>query len=75
MEDAEALQRDIDLMVDWARKWEMQFNVGKCKVLHVGRRNREFTYTMDGVPLVAVKEEKDLGVWIQSDLKPGSQCQ
>ena len=75
VEDAEALQQDIDLMVEWARKWEMQFNVGKCKVLHVGRRNREFTYTMDGVPLVAVKEEKDLGVWIQSDLKPGSQCE
>ena len=75
VEDAEALQRDIDVMVDWARKWEMQFNVAKCKVLHIGRRNREFTYTMDGVPLVEVKEEKDLGVWIQSDLKPGSQCE
>ena len=75
VEEAEAFQRDIDVMIDWARKWEMQFNVAKCKVLHVGRRNRGFTYTMGGVPLVEVKEEKDLGVWIQSDLKPGSQCE
>ena len=30
---------------------------------------------MGVVLLVEVKEEKYLGVWIQSDLKPGSQCE
>lgn len=36
---AEELQRDIDKLVTWAKKWKMQFNVSKCKVLHFGRRN------------------------------------
>ena len=35
--DCEALQRDLDNVVLWAQKWQMQFNVKKCKVMHVGR--------------------------------------
>ena len=30
--DCEALQRDLDNVVLWAQKWQMQFNVKKCKV-------------------------------------------
>ena len=29
-DDALALQRDIDAMMEWARKWEMEFNLDKC---------------------------------------------
>jgi len=37
--DCEALQRDLDNMVLWAQKWQMEFNIKKCKVMHVGRHN------------------------------------
>ena len=51
----------------------MMFNVGKCKVLHLGRTNPKHTYYMDGNQLGAVEEEKDLGVLVHHSLKPGAQ--
>jgi len=36
--DCEALQRDLLDVVLWAQKWQMEFNVKKCKVMHVGRQ-------------------------------------
>ena len=48
----------------------MRFNVGKCKVMHVGRRNKMYEYEMVGEKLKEVEEEKDLGVWINSSMKP-----
>ena len=52
----------------------MQFNVGKCKVLHIGRNNPRNDYTMEGQQLKAVEEEKDIGVYVTSNLKPSKQC-
>ena len=31
--DAVGMQEDLDRLVEWADKWQMQFNVSKCKVL------------------------------------------
>jgi len=30
--------------VEWADKWQMQFDVIKCKVMHVGKKNPRFLY-------------------------------
>ena len=46
--DCEALQRDLDNVVLWAQKWQMQFNVKKCKVMHVGRQTDCCEYYMEG---------------------------
>ena len=40
------LQNDIDILVDWAKKWGMAFNIDKCSVLHLGHNNKAHTYTM-----------------------------
>ena len=74
-DDAVALQGDIDAMMEWARKWEMKFNLDKCKVLHVGRLNKRYQYRIGDGCLAEAKEEKDLGVWIGNDLKPVAQCE
>jgi hypothetical protein len=52
----------------------MEFNAGKCHVLHLGRRNREYSYTMGGGELASVESEKDVGVMIHSSMKPALQC-
>ena len=52
----------------------MSFNVKKCKIMHVGHRNRHFEYSMNGERLETASEEKDLGVWVEQSLKPGKQC-
>ena len=36
--DCEELQRDLSKLGEWASKWQMQFNVSKCKVMHVGAK-------------------------------------
>ena len=39
------MQADLDKLVDWADKWQMQFNVSKCKVMHIGQKNPRFVYS------------------------------
>ena len=57
----------------------MQFNSGKCKVMHFGAKNPHYCYTMGGYApggqiLKSVREEKDVGVMISDLLIPSSQC-
>ena len=72
--DKEKLQTDIDHLVSWANKWQMKFNVEKCKVLHIGSNNDHVQYSMNGIQLGNVDKEKDLGVIISNDLKPSHHC-
>jgi hypothetical protein len=71
------LQKDIDKGVEWAKTWLMRFNIKKCKVMHVGKRDSlrsDHVYTMDdssGITheLEETSLERDLGVLISNDLK------
>ena len=56
------LQQALNNLCNWADVWGMQFNVKKCHVLHVGRKNQQASYYMQGTELVKVDEEKDIGV-------------
>ena len=73
-EDADRLQQIIDKLMAWASRWEMSFNVKKCKILHVGAKNPRHEYTMNGNKIPAADEEKDLGIWLDTSLKPTKQC-
>ncbi len=37
-QDGSELQGDLDRLYDWARKWQMEFNIGKCSVMSAGRK-------------------------------------
>ena len=63
------MQADLNKLVEWAEKWQMQFNVSKCKVMYVGRKNPRFSYSMRNNGLQVVETEKDLRIMIRSDLK------
>jgi len=63
------LQDDLDKLCVWADSWQMEFNVAKCKAMHIGSRNKQFSYMMKGHQLDVVTTEKDLGVFISSNLK------
>jgi hypothetical protein len=60
-------------MNDWAITWKMEFNIGKCKIMHVGRKNKKYDYEINGKKLSITKKEKDLGVLMEGNLKPNSQ--
>jgi len=51
------------------------FNTSKCKVMHIGRINQKFQYSMDNQNLKTVSDQRDLGVQLTADLKPSIQCQ
>ena len=65
------LQSNLDQLNRWAEKWQMQFNVDKCKVLHLGSNNDHAKYSLNGSELCKANHEKDLGIIISNDLKPG----
>jgi len=64
--DCSQLQADLDKLVLWAQKWQMVFNVAKCKVMHVGNWEDSRTHYTEDRELSVVSCEKDLGVWITS---------
>lgn len=70
----EQLQGDLNKIGDWSEKWQMPFNLDKCKVMHVGHRNNKAKYELRGRELEICNEEKDLGVIITDDLKSSKQC-
>ena len=73
-EERNALQQSLDGLVEWSDKWGMEFNVSKCKVMHLGRHNKQFEYFMGGQTLANTEEERDLGVVMSNKLKPAAQC-
>jgi hypothetical protein len=73
-EEAEILQEDLGKMFRWSQDWQMLFNLEKCSVMHMGRRNQEFAYEMGGKALRVSDEERDLGVIMHKSAKPSRQC-
>jgi len=73
-EDRKKMQEALDCLCDWADKWGMMFNFGKCKVIHVGKNNPCYEYSMRGVKISTTEEERDVGVIISKNLKPSAQC-
>ena len=71
--DREQLQADSNRLTEWSEKWQMPFNTSMCRVMHLGKANNKFEYTMGNYTLEVTNEEKDLGV-ITSNLKPSKQC-
>ena len=73
-EDARQMQANLDRICKWAETWKMAFNAKKCKVMHFGKKNIRCVYNMNGSVIEEVKEEKDLGVWMETDMRPSKQC-
>ena len=42
--DATSFQSELDSIFDWSMDWSMFFNIDKCKVMHVGSRNKKIVY-------------------------------
>ena len=73
-EDVLRMQEDLNTLELWSKEKEMPFNISKCKVIHVGKRNFREKYKLNDQVIEEVKEEKDLGVCITENLKPTLKC-
>ena len=72
------LQKNLDIVNEWSHNWLLKFNVEKCKLLQLGNSILANYYlsSPDGFfrsLICKVTEEKDLGVWCTSDMKPSLQ--
>lgn len=36
----DALRKDLEALNDWSEKWQMNFNIDKCKVMHFGAKTQ-----------------------------------
>ena len=66
------LQRDIDRLGSWARKWGMRFQPVKCNMMQLTRKRIKkihASYSLEGADLENVESIKYLGVTITSDLR------
>ena len=66
--DKQNFQDDVDKLVRWSEKWQMLFNFGKCKCLHIGPGNTGMNYEMGGTILSKTVKEKDLGVTMNANM-------
>ena len=58
------LQAALDALPGWAREWGMEFNVSKCKVMHIRHANPRNCYHREGQVLQATEEERDIVQWL-----------
>ena len=73
--DSRALQHDLDTVKDWAKCWQMGFNVSKCKVTHYGKGNIGYSYTVWMISLSKYSGLwKGSGITFTSDLKAATHC-
>ena len=71
-EDTVKLQRDIDRLECWARKWGMRLHPVKFNMMQLTRKRIKkiyASYTLEGTDLENVESIKYLGVTITNDLR------
>jgi hypothetical protein len=74
-EEYVAAQSDLNELSNWSQTWLMPFNIEKCKIMHLGKKNPKNIYKLNGKKLMSVEEEVDLGVTFNSDFTFGKQCE
>ena len=73
-QDRRHLQEDLNKLIQWTQKWQMNFNTEKCSVLHFGYNNPHGQYRINNEILESKEEEKDLGVYISTSMKASRHC-
>ena len=68
-DDHTALQHDLNLLYEWSVRWQLKFNILKCKHIHFGPSNNYGSYYMNGIAIEIVVCQKDLGILFDNQLK------
>ena len=68
--DSDILQKDLNTLQIWEKKWKMEFHPGKCQLLKVTNKKNPIptNYTIHGTPILETDSAKYLGVAIDSNL-------
>ena len=66
--DEEVLQGDLNILQSWSEKWLLKFHPQKCKFIKFGKGDTTAEYNLGGLVLDRAGEEKNIGVYMDSDL-------
>ena len=72
--DFSPLANDLQKVVGWAERNQLQLALAKSNVLHLGYNNPQHRYIIESTSLPAQSVIKDLGVFLTPDLKSHSHC-
>jgi ribonuclease P/MRP protein subunit RPP40 len=72
--EVDILREDLCNIFQWSVDWQMSFNLDKCTVMHLGSKNPQCEYKMGNNILKKSKQERDLGVIMDSSGKSTEQC-
>jgi len=67
--DRASLQEVFDRLQQWCIDWQLTINIDKCHVLHTGRNNSNFSYSINGNQISTADAVSDLGVILDPVLK------
>lgn len=68
------LTQDLKNLEKWADTWQMNFNIDKCAVIHLGKNNPNYDYCLYNTTLRSTDMERDLGVLIDKTMKFSEHC-
>ncbi len=66
------MNRDLQVLSDWARLWRVTFNASKTVYMIISNRTNGPEYPdlyLDGIILIKVKSHKHLGVTLTHNMK------
>jgi hypothetical protein len=73
-QDRALLQSSLNALCTWAKRWLLTLSLDKCLYLQLGYNDASLFYVLDGHVLRPSGVVRDLGITIQSNLKPGMHC-
>ncbi len=68
--DSVQLQSDLDNLLNWSIKWQLNFNINKCKIISINNTNQTLihNYNLSNIPLERVNSMNDLGLTLTPNL-------
>ena len=43
------LQNELNNLLEWSKKWQLNINFDKCHVIHIGKKNLHFDYCFNNI--------------------------
>ena len=73
-EDLDIVREDLHKLESWAEKWQMEFNVDKCSVMHLVKNDMCADYSLFNKQIKVSEKERDLGIIVDNKLRFSEQC-
>ena len=59
----------MNVLHEWSVRWQLKFNISKCKHIHFGSVHQFGSYYLNGIKTDSVELQKDLGILFDHQLK------